>query len=467
MAGIEITILPEFRALGASERKATLVVQLSPPPAPKRRAPVRIVLALDVSGSMAGDKIRTAILSAQALVRSLGPEDSFACVSFSDNVKTLVPTLTTTASGKALACEKLQSAHAEGSTDLAAAALQSLTLANEAREGGRTLLLTDGCPTCGVIEGSQIIKLISAAMGRSTLSTFGFGRDVDAPILSGLAEVGHGNYTFIENGEPPMAAIGAELGGMLLTVAADVSLSFKPAPGVKVERIVRADGVTIDATTGETKVTLPPLIAEEPVFVVIDLSWRDSAVGQPLGLLTAKGRLTEDGSLVVRESRVTLDTLPSRGAAVPDAIREIIVARAAVLLDRMSRGQTHPFKEAIRELTEQGGELLGVARAAGIENDPQVIAALAMIQSAREAFENNASDARQDMVASAAALKFKKSTYAGSASRVPYGTFITRSQVIGAQIIQGNQNAPAPQAPNPQAPPPDSSPDDNGPNSRR
>ncbi|MFO0660227.1 MAG: VWA domain-containing protein [Polyangiaceae bacterium] len=474
MAGIDIKILPEFSAIGAAERKATVVVELTPPPAPRARPAARIVMALDVSGSMTGEKMRTAVASAQALVRSLGPADSFACVSFADRVQTLVPPLSTNASGKAIACEKLASAHPDGSTDLAAAALAALKIANEAPEGGRALLLTDGCPTVGVIDGDQIVALAKGATGRSTLSTFGFGRDVDAPILSGLADVGKGNYTFIETGEPPMQAIGAELGGMLLTVAADVSLTLHPSPGVKIDRVFRPDGVSTDEKTGAVTIALPPLIAEEPVYVAVELSWVETASIKSLALVTTRGRLTRDGSLHIQEAHVVLETLTSRGAPNPDAIREIIIARAAVLLDQMSRGQTPPYKEAIQELTEKLGELGGVAQAAGLENDAQVSAALAMIRSAREAFEKNAAGAQQDMVASAAALKRKRSTYTGVGTNLPYGTFVTRSQVLGAKLIVDNQGAPDPKAsPNQPGQGPSGNQnrlnddDDPGPNSRR
>lgn len=434
-----LSVLTPFASLGQSERRATFIARIDPPAVPERRPPLGIVLALDTSSSMARDKLEHAIASARAVVAALSATDTFACVAFATKTRVLVRPTPTDARGKEQASRLLGSARADGNTNLGAAILDALDLAGQIKGGARVLLLTDGCPTEGILDERQLTQLARAGKG-TTVSTFGFGRDVNPALLAAIADAGHGGYTFIETGEAPVSAIAAELGGLLATVAEGVRLSFKAAPGVRIERVHRLSGLTVH--TEDLELSLPPLVAEEPASLVFELSWTEAAAGKPLGLVTLRAHATGDGTPVAREATVVVAHTPGRGAVVPEAAREVVLARAAVVLGNASAALSRPARDVAAALAEHHAELRGEAGALGVADDPQVAAALAMIADARHALATRERDARQDLVASAASVRDRKSTSMGPAAQ---RVFVTRAQKTGMDLL-GVGEPPSPPA---------------------
>jgi uncharacterized protein YegL len=442
---LTLSVLPEFQHLAASERRGSFVLRIDPPPAPQTRPPIRLILALDVSGSMHGEKIQTALQSASAVVQSLSAADTFGCVTFNHEARTLVPPTAMTTTGKAMARERLRQVNAAGNTNLSAAMLASFQQASQDARGGRVVLLTDGCPTEGVCDPDQLVQLARGARGPSSLSAFGFGRDVNPLLLLGLSESGNGNYSFIEAGEPPVAAIAAEVGGLLMTVAAGVVVQVIPAPGVRLERAHRAQGFTFDNATGTVRFELPFLIAEEPVHLAFDLSFAEAAIGRPLGRVVVSAHLTDTGAPITVEGEIEGRFSDQRGAFVQGAARELLLARAAVSLARASQAGHRHGRELAAELTMLQGEIAGVARAAGLGGDEQILAALQMLKEAVVGLESSGEAeraARQDMVASSQAMSKKRTTFMGMAAGAKQATFMSRSQKAGFDLISQNQANP-------------------------
>jgi len=112
-----------------------------------RRAPVDILVALDVSGSMEGDKINTCKSSISLLLRQLTSEDSFGLISFSTDATVEIPISKLTTSARKSAIDKIDSLHVHSSTNISTAinltGLNSnlMTHMNEVRS---IFLLTDG-----------------------------------------------------------------------------------------------------------------------------------------------------------------------------------------------------------------------------------------------------------------------------------------------------------------------------------
>ena len=431
-----LTVVPERETIAVGARHAAFVVRIDPPPPPVRRTPVRLVLALDTSGSMAGDKLAAAQASAAALVRALGPDDTFACIGFATRVTTLIAPTAMTAGGKSLAIAHLAHARAGGNTDLAGALLAALALAGEGGAAGRVLLLTDGCPTEGVTDVGQIEALARGARAAATLSTFGFGRDVNPLLLNALAETGRGNYTFIENGEAPTLAIAAELGGILLTVAAGVSLSLRATRGVRIHHVHRV-GAALDSARGEATIELPPLVAEEAVYVAFELTW-DDAMPESLALATLHARRTSDGGAISAEAYIGARVSPTEGPFVAEGAKELVLARIAVALATAGASTGRPAGEVADALAGELAKLSQAARAAGVDGDPQVAFGLAMIAQAQRglvASRHLEGRTRQDLVASAASVRGKRNTFMGPLDGDPRSPFLSKSQVSGLRLV--------------------------------
>src|SRR5579884_3993633 len=111
---VELAVLPERRLIPRGEGTSHVALRVRvaeterEPTAPIERASLALALVLDRSGSMSGEKIRTARRAAQALLGRLDERDTAAVVIFDDLVETLVPATRMTAEAKAAAMAALR-----------------------------------------------------------------------------------------------------------------------------------------------------------------------------------------------------------------------------------------------------------------------------------------------------------------------------------------------------------------------
>ncbi len=162
--------------------------------------PKDVVLVLDVSGSMEGEKLDQAREAARFVLDSLNPEDRFEILSFSTGI---------TAYGGGLRPESEASdarrwvggLAAGGSTNIHRALTEAFALADRERPLYVTFL-TDGLPTEGVIDTAEILGSLDAR-GSETISVFAFGVgfDVDTVLLDSIARDHHGTTQYVVPGE--------------------------------------------------------------------------------------------------------------------------------------------------------------------------------------------------------------------------------------------------------------------------
>ena len=171
-------------------------VQLNGSPAPvtdvaqgvDSRLAIAVVLALDVSGSMAeGGALEQAKVAAQSFLSGLAPEDSVAVLTFNDTVD-LVQPFTQDRAAAGAAIDGLQ---AEGATALYEATAESVALAAEADSSRRAVVLLSD----GLDHGSTLARddaLLSAQRLGVPVFTIGLGDNIDRAFLQELAEMSGG-----------------------------------------------------------------------------------------------------------------------------------------------------------------------------------------------------------------------------------------------------------------------------------
>ncbi|CAN5629968.1 VIT domain-containing protein [soil metagenome] len=154
-----------------------------------------VVLVLDTSGSMEGEKMEQAIAAAEYVLDHLGAEDRFAIVDFSRDVRTFGEGLHPAADAQA-GIDYVRDLLAGGNTNISGALEQGLSLLGGDRPG-TVIFLTDGLPTAGIEQPDGILELArQAAPGRTQLFAFGVGFDVDTVLLDALSTqfVGSSHY---------------------------------------------------------------------------------------------------------------------------------------------------------------------------------------------------------------------------------------------------------------------------------
>ena len=173
--------------------------------APKSEAisepiPKDVMIVLDKSGSMEGEKFVQAQNALVYILNNLNQDDRFNLVAFSTSVDIF--------SSKMNDSLKIDEAiswvnrlSALGSTDINRALLEAVSLSNIERPT-YLIFLTDGLPTEGVVESDEITRIFeSHAPDNIRLFAFGVGYDVDTYLLDTLAQNHHGTSSYVEPGE--------------------------------------------------------------------------------------------------------------------------------------------------------------------------------------------------------------------------------------------------------------------------
>jgi len=201
--------------------------------------PANLVFLVDVSGSMdEPNKLPLVISSLQMLTQQLRPQDKVSLVVYAGRTEVVLePTAGNKKADIQAALGRLQ---AGGST----AGASALDLAYKmARKGyvangiNRILLATDGDFNVGVTDTNQIKDMVKRERESGiTLSTLGFGQgNFNDAMMEQIADVGNGNYSYIDSLNEARKVLVDELSSTFNTVAKDVKVQIEFNPNVVAE----------------------------------------------------------------------------------------------------------------------------------------------------------------------------------------------------------------------------------------
>ncbi|NJN97147.1 MAG: solute-binding protein [Anaerolineales bacterium] len=158
------------------------------------KRPVDLVLVIDTSGSMAGDKIASARTSLAQFVQLLDSRDQLQVISFSTEVTELTP-LSPLADKKDEVVRRVSGLIEEGDTSLYDATLRAIT---DLKTNGNpdhirgVVVLSDGQDTFSTTTLEQLMAQIGTAGEEGgnaiKLFTIAFGSDADTEVLRQLSE---------------------------------------------------------------------------------------------------------------------------------------------------------------------------------------------------------------------------------------------------------------------------------------
>lgn len=184
-----------------------------------------VILVLDQSGSMEGEKFQQAQAAAKYIVQHLNPEDYFGLVAFSNNIQSYSSGLRS-AGEKDGALSWLDGLSALGSTDINRALLEAVSMASGERPA-YLIFLTDGLPTEGETDSNRILNNLAGSAPKDVrLFSFGVGDDVDTFLLDSLAQEHHGRSTYVRPGEALDEILSAFFAGISTPVLTDLILNI-------------------------------------------------------------------------------------------------------------------------------------------------------------------------------------------------------------------------------------------------
>jgi Ca-activated chloride channel family protein len=253
-----------------------------------RRVDRDLVLVVDTSGSMRGEKIAQARDAASYVLDRLGPGDRFGVVDFSRTVRTFDNELRA-ATDAAAALDYVADLEAAGGTNISGALDRALSLLDGDRPG-TVIFLTDGRPTAGITDPDSIMQLVEgAAPERTQLFSFGVGFDVDTVLLDEMASRLVGTSHYVSPEERVDAEVARMFERISTPVLTDVEIAFD---GVEVEAVAPAAlrGVFVDAQTlvtgrylgsGDATIIVRGLTADGERELTFEVSFPERATSEP------------------------------------------------------------------------------------------------------------------------------------------------------------------------------------------
>jgi Ca-activated chloride channel family protein len=213
---------------GAEEGFFLLLAAPTVEVAEERVIPRDVVLVLDTSGSMEGEKLAQAKEALGYVLGHLNEEDRFNVIAFSTGLSRYARGLEPASEADG-AADWVRDLEAVGGTNINRALLEALSLMEDGDDGRPAVLifLTDGLPTEGVQEIDQILaNAVAAAPERMRLFPFGVGNDVNTILLDTLAEQNRGTTGYVRPGERIDEEVSALYAKIKTPVLANLEVDF-------------------------------------------------------------------------------------------------------------------------------------------------------------------------------------------------------------------------------------------------
>jgi Ca-activated chloride channel homolog len=233
------------------------------------RAPLSLVVVIDTSGSMAGEKIDQAKDSVVQLLCDMRDDDEIALVRYASDSEVLQP-LARIGQVREELIAKVRRISSGGGTNIPPALSDGIRSLADAGRGRvrRVVLVSDGLDSTR--SQAESIARESAARGVTT-SSLGIGLDFDESYMGGVARAGRGNFGFVKDASALATFLGRELKETAQTTIAGASIRIQLPAGV---RLVQAHGADVKLGSGgrDAELITGPLFAGDERRIIVELA---------------------------------------------------------------------------------------------------------------------------------------------------------------------------------------------------
>lgn len=242
-----------------------------------------IVLVLDLSGSMRGEKLSQAKEALKFILDNLNDEDRFNIIAFSTGLRRYAADLRP-AQEKEDAWTFVEELRAAGGTNIERALVEALSMSERDRPQV-VIFLTDGLATEGVTDTQKIIDSVNKAAREDVrLFAFGIGDEVNTILLDTIAQAHRGATNYVRPGQDIRAEVTNFYAKISTPVLANLRLDYgdmlvedvypDPLPDLFVGSQLVVVGRYRDG--GHTTITLSGEVNDRSQqFTYEDISFRD------------------------------------------------------------------------------------------------------------------------------------------------------------------------------------------------
>lgn len=188
-----------------------------------------VIFVFDTSGSMSSDnKIQQAQTALKRCLGSLGSEDRFGIIAFSDSVNPYFHSLKLASpENVADAMRFADKLEASGGTNIHGAMVEALKVESDSTRPRVVVLMTDGEPTFGITNPTELAKDVAGRNQRGArVFTFGVGPTVNKLLLERMAAENRGTVAYIDRGAAIDKVVGDFYASISRPVLSDLGIGF-------------------------------------------------------------------------------------------------------------------------------------------------------------------------------------------------------------------------------------------------
>ncbi|KAI8548792.1 hypothetical protein RHMOL_Rhmol07G0301500 [Rhododendron molle] len=335
------------------ESKFKVMLELTGAGSGNDRRGLDLVMVLDVSGSMKGDKLEKMKTAVRFVIKKLSPIDRLSVVTFAASSERLCPLRQITEHSQTEIENKVKVLVANGGTNIAAGLQTGLQVLNGRKlTGGRAvciMLMSDGLQTDG--------DATKVPVGKVPVHTFGFGQDHDPKVLKAIADNSFGGtFSDVQNEDNLSIAFSQCLGGLLSVVVQDLKLTVTKLEST-IEKVSAGDyPQSRDDTDGSVTISFGDLYIKELRKVIVDLllpavSSRMGADVLEINYTYSAGgvKLFEANPLVANTTRIGTSVEPEREEVM---IEENRVRTAQMMKEARVMADEKKLEDAQEKLVE-------------------------------------------------------------------------------------------------------------------
>ncbi|MCY3413445.1 MAG: VWA domain-containing protein [Candidatus Heimdallarchaeota archaeon] len=278
----------------------------------KARNPIELSMVLDRSGSMGGLKIENSRIAVNKVIDNLRDDDSLHLVMYDNEVDVVFKD--GNLKNKSTLKNKVNEIRARGMTNLSGGVIKGHELINpKSKKNKRIFLFSDGLANEGVTSMEGVTNIIRKIHNKGiNVSAFGIGDDFNEDMMKMIAEIGAGDFFFIENADSIPSIVSEGLDGLLTVVSSNTVLKVRGKEGVTVTKIYSysLDGATLgDLRDDETRQVVlelevkPEMMKnEELISYKLEYNATDDVMEtrKHAGIFTIQ--LTDDEDLITKEN---------------------------------------------------------------------------------------------------------------------------------------------------------------------
>ncbi len=397
--------------------KGFALIAITPPEESPDGTPRDVTFVVDVSGSMAGNKLVQAKAAGKALLESLREGDRFRVIDFATDVREFNDgewaAVSTT--NVARAVKYISELRASGSTNISEALLVALRSTSAAKTRlPLVVFVTDGEPTVGLRDANAIATLAAEKRGSTRVFTVGVSSGINATLIEQLAIEGRGTAHFVRDNESIEATVSLLARRLATPVITDARIS---SSGVTLSQLLPAG--TVDVFAGQELVVLARYSGSGKAIIRLEgnstkgpISWTTSATFkkedasnafvarlwavQRIGWLTASRRQQEGNEELDNEIR----TLGQK-YGIPTAFTSYLVVEPGVTVPSAVAGSPR----SVMHRSSGGGSNTSLVGAKSTDRQAVAMTAPPVVSQADAQFEAARMAAEQRGASSLASIK--------------------------------------------------------------